>query len=928
MKHVTYSDENQKRIEVFLLLVYTVYSFGIFSLAIRNQWSIWSDLAVLCSFMLAWIVQLTGTGTYTFRAYFSAVMMQISVIIYGVHVENILVVLPIFYVFVVLFGTYGKPKIFWTTVITALFMFFWHAEILKSIPCDDSTLMIEYISQLITTLLLQYVVYMWTRQNSEGSRQLMDIVKELAIVESSKDDFVANVSHEIRTPINTICGMSEVLLKEELPPEIKENVRCIQMAGRNLTGVVRDILDYSELQSGKIEIEEEAYNITSTVNDVINTALALKDDKDIELIVDCNANIPSVLLGDEKKLRRIIMNLISNGIKFTEKGCVSIKITFRKEDYGINLILSVKDTGIGISESDLEKLFKGFNQVDSSRKRQEGGLGLGLAITNVLVKKMGGALTIKSKPDKGTLVQVVVPQKVLDETPIATITDRHNVNVATYIDMEQFDILAIREEYTSCIINMVEELKGKCKMCRNLAELQRRESKERFSHIFISYVEYMEDPIYFDELSKKTKVIIILNRNEEQEITNPNLLKIYKPFYILTIVSVLNGLLDNSNSYEDGISKRDRFITRNTHVLVVDDNQMNLRVAEELLAKYAIKVTTATGGRDALKKVMLAEYDFIFMDHMMPEMDGVETLRHIRHKIGTYYQKVPIIVLTANAVAGTREMLMAEGFNDFLEKPIESSVLERVLKRNLQPQKIIYLDDMSSREDMSNATTEINLKGSVKENVKDAWESLIIEGIDTQKGLLYCGGREQYIKILKGCCEDWDVTGKRVTEAYIKQDWKNYTVAVHGLKGAMRTIGATKVSEMAQKLEFAGKENNIEYILKNHDKLMREYKELYNRLRCNSIISPAKIHEESESDLPEIEQDVFENKIAEMENAMYALDGNRMLAIIEELQQYKYRESVLGEVLKPIRRKVEMSDYISAVESLVKWKDGLADKEI
>ena len=224
-------------------------------------------------------------------------------------------------------------------------------------------------------LLLQYSVYRWTKRNRLGSEQLLDVIEELKIAQSGKDDFVANVSHEIRTPINTICGMSETILREELPEQIKEHV----------------------------------------------------------------VSMPSVLLGDEKKLRRIIKNLVDNAVKFTETGGVSLRIGYRKEEYGVNLVISVKDTGIGISESNLEKIFTSFNQVDASRKRQEGGLGLGLAISNALIRKMGGAITIKSKVGKGTVVQVVVPQKVLDETPIAMLQDRRAIKVATYIDMEQFD---------------------------------------------------------------------------------------------------------------------------------------------------------------------------------------------------------------------------------------------------------------------------------------------------------------------------------------------------------------------------------------------------------------------------------------------------------------------------------------------------------
>ncbi len=915
MSKMTYI-ANHKRIEQFLLGIYTFYTVTLMMISSVQNWGRINDIIWMFGLLVAWSIYLAKYKNYEYRVRIFAVLMQISVILYASHSEKFADAIPTFMIFVVLIGLTGRARLIYITLISIGFIFVYHFLVAKTVQLDAMPIA---VSQLANVLLMQFAVYTWTKRNAEGSQQLLDVIEELNIAQNSKDDFVANVSHEIRTPINTICGMSEIILKEELPYHIKENVLSMQMAGRNLMAVVSDILDYSELQTGKIELEEEAYNITSTINDVINMTMARKNEKKIELIVDCNANIPSVLLGDEKKLRRIIMNLVDNAIKFTEEGCVSLRIGFRKENYGINLVISIKDTGIGIEEENLEKLFTGFNQVDTSRSRQEGGLGLGLAITNALVQKMGGALMVKSKPGKGTTVQIVVPQKIIDETPITSLENRQGISVATFIDMEQFNKIAIRDEYTRMIGHIVEQLKGKCHVCRNLAELQRREATERFSHIFISIVEYRADQEYFDTLSNKTNVIVILEQSEEKYISNPDILRIFKPFYILAIASVLNGTYDNKR--EGYHISREKFITENAHVLAVDDNRMNLRVLEELLSNYKIKVTTAKSGREALEKITAAKFDFVFMDHMMPEMDGVETLHRIRDLVGTYYQKIPIVALTANAVAGTREALLAEGFNDFIEKPIERSVLERVLKRNIPDEKIVYKNEAANTENVV-----------VKEEPKA--EVFAIEGLDVEKGILYCNGKEQYIKVLQGYCEDWDNTGMVAEEAFEKKDWKNYTIAVHGLKSAMRSIGAMPLSENARKLEYAGKENNIEYILENHHKLMKEYRELFFQLSKNKCICPepieieTSVEEETDiQELPEIENSVLEEYIAEMESIMYTLEGERLLEIISEIEVYQLNGMSLKQVFAPIRRKVEMSDYISAVEAVIKWKKGLMDKE-
>jgi len=963
LENVTYEGNNQKKIERFLLAVFTFYEAIMIMVSVKREWDSWLAILLLTGLAISWILHISRFKDYGFRAKFTTFMMQGSIVIYTMYLEDISVILPVFATFVVLSGLYGRSEIVGMTFVSAGFIFFYHGVVVDSIPLQTTGEIVKALFQLGNILFLEILVYLWSKRNSEGSLQLQEAFEELKAVENRKDDFLANVSHEIRTPINTICGMSEIIMREELPFKIKENVQGIQLAGRNLMSVVSDILDFSELQSGKIELEEEAYNITSTINDVINTTMARKSGKRIELIVDCDANIPCALLGDEKKLRRVIMNLVDNAIKFTEEGCVTIVIGFRKESYGINLIITVKDTGIGMDEESVEKLFTSFNQVDASRKRQEGGVGLGLAISHALVKKMGGAMTVNSKLGKGSSIKFVIPQKVLDETPIASIHNRENINVAAYIDMEQFGMAAIRDEYSKNIVHMVEQLKGKCQICRNLAELQRREEKEQFSHVFISIAEYREGRAYFDELALRTKVIVVLDHEDEKYVKNQRLLKIYKPFYILTIVSVLNGLHDTKEVMGQYPILNDKFVTKDTHVLVVDDNRMNIRVIEGLLANYKIRVTIATSGQEALEKIMAADYDFVFMDHMMPEMDGVETLHRIRHKVGTYFQKVPVIALTANAVAGTREMLMAEGFDDFLEKPVERSVLERVLKRNLPEEKIIGRGSFGDyvkpqlesweKEKLplvsgSDVTVQeytkklpIQEKKEVVETAEVAEEvvslnelerTLGAKGLDVQKGILYCNGKEQYISVLQGYCEDWNASGTLAEELFKKQNWKDYTIAVHGMKGAMRSIGATALSEIARELECAGKEGRIEYIMEHHGELMEAYKKLFLELREYEWICPPQAEgqqteTEEVGELIALEDGDFDRILKNMEEAMYSWDGESLLAMVLDLQKYQYKGTALKDSIAQVKRKVEMSDYVSAVEMVARLKESLADKE-
>lgn len=923
---------SQKKIEGFLLVMYTIYTGGIMISAGRPSLENWTDMTLLAILASSWLLYICKFKNYRFRATYTSIMMQVSLILYTVHERELRHALPVFIVFVVMVGLYGIAENIILPLITTLFVFSYHIFVIHAIPLENARDVVALFQRLSNVLFVEFLVYVWTKQNYEGSRELLNVIEELEKAENSKDDFVANVSHEIRTPINTICGMSEVILKEELPFSVQEKVQDIQRAGRNLMGIVSDILDFSELQTDEIEIEEEAYNISSTINDVIHMAMAYKNDKKIELIIDCDPNVPCELLGDEKKLRRVILKLINNAIKFTESGCVTLGIGYRKESYGINLSVTIKDTGIGIREENLERLFTSFNQVDASKKRQEGGLGLGLAISHALVQKMGGTITVKSKWGKGTTVRVVVPQKILDDTPIVSLRDKEHIYVATYLDMEQFEMSEIRDEYSNMILNMAEKLKGKCQVCRDLAQLQRRTEKEKFSHIFTSIIEYRENPAFFDELAKETKVVVVLDQKDEKEITNPQLLKIYKPFYILTVVSVLNGERNVKNQLN--LCSQTKIETKDVHVLVVDDNSMNIRVVEEMLAAYNIKVTKAVSGKEALGKITSMDYDFVFMDQMMPEMDGVECFHRIRQKSGTYYQNVPIIALTANTVAGTRERLLKEGFNDYLEKPIERSVLERVLKRNLPPEKIMEKRKAGSisEKNMEKQPEEAVVERSQAEESEVDWlQKLEALGMDTKSALLYCNGHEAYYKILQGYCEEGEKLKNQLSDFFGKQDWKNYTITVHGIKSAMRSIGAVILSDLAKELEMAGKKGNISYILEHHEEMLEVYVDLFDQLRNSGIFKECsdsetkqeereRKEERKAEELWELEEYDFDSILEKLEEAVYELNSKHMMEITEELKVCSYKGKALEELMVLAQKKIEMSDCLSAVDMIAAWK--------
>ena len=910
----TYSDENQKKIELYSVFIYSLYAVTLVILSGWRNTGKWTGVLMTAGMLLTWIVYIGKFRSYAYRSAFYVLVMQLILIMHAATLKDFNRSLPVLMVFVVLVSLYGIPELIYIPTAGIMIVFVMHAFFIKSFDDFDSDTVFSIVALLLNTGLMVRVMYTSTKMNKAGSEQLLGVIDELERVEQSKDDFLANVSHEIRTPLNTICGMSEMLLQKELPDSVQEDIQSIQISGRMLMTVVSDILDFSELLSGKMELEEEAYSITSTINDVINMTSARRGNKPIELIVDCDADIPCTLYGDEKKLRRVMMNLIDNAIKFTEEGCVCLTVGCRKESYGINLMVSVKDTGIGMNEKIQEQLFTGFNQADNGRNRHAEGLGLGLAISKALVQKMGGAITVKSRLGKGTSIRFTVPLKVLDERPIAALRNRENFNIAVYIDMEKFVDEMVRDEYEHCILRMVEQLKGKCHICRNLAELQRRENREQLSHVFISDTEYLADQQYFDSLTERTNLVVVLDRATSGRVTNPRIMKIYKPLYILSIASVLNGMYESFG--EGRLLYNEKFTTRDVRVLVVDDNRMNIMVMEALLANYQIQVTTALSGAEALTKITSENYDFIFMDHMMPEMDGVETLHRIRHLVGNYYRRVPVVALTANAVPGAREMFLAEGFQDFLEKPVEISVLERLLKRMIPQEKILYQDRTGTQTKPEQVPADTGLLKRL--------ERL---GLDVQSGLMYCNGEEYYIKILQNFCSKTEDASGNADRLFQEQDWTNYIIAVHGIKGAMRSIGANTVSELAKELEFAGREGRISYILKHHDKMLEEYEKLLEGLRCEEQLCPEASDSTdglmNEEELMDLEESQFREKLEQLEQAMYGLEEDTFHRLLQELNSCRYCQVALHTLLGPVQKKADSASYFSAVELLAEIKEKL-----
>ncbi|MCL1908228.1 MAG: ATP-binding protein [Holophagaceae bacterium] len=651
------------------------------------------------------------------------------------------------------------------------------------------------------------------------SRKLLQMVDQLALtrqleleaVESqhekdraleasrAKSYFLAKMSHEIRTPMNAITGMAELSLRESLPQAAREHVLAIKYAGANLLSIINDILDFSKIETGKLEIIPRDYLFSSLVNDVISIVRMRVHETGLWFTVNIDCNIPDQLCGDDARIRQVMLNLLTNAVKYTKKGHVALEVRGEASDDGyLRLTIEIADSGIGISQENLEKIFENFVQVDVEKNIGVEGTGLGLSITHSLVKAMGGNIEVKSEYGSGSVFTVVLPQKIRDPRPLATVNSLDGKRVLVY---EQ------REIYASSILRTIDNLGIVSRRVLGPAELEEQMAGGGYQFAFIASALHKEVREICSKFGSGVKTVLLADIGEAVADRDAGILAM--PAYSTSIANILNGVSDGYQNSDGGLSSAS-FTAPGVKALVVDDVKTNLNVAKGLLALYKIQTKLCVSGASALEAIKFEKYDLVFMDHMMPEMDGVEATAQIRAlgKNDPYYKDVPIIALTANAVLGMKEMFLSNGFNDFLPKPIEMSALNSILGKWVPQDR-----------QLSKQVRRI----LVKFPTRATSESFGIEGLDTARGVAISGGtREKYFRTLAMFLQDGQDKAVEIKKALEAGNLPLYTTHIHALKSAAANIGATELSGKAKMLEEASRRGDTTYIHANTGQVLSD----------------------------------------------------------------------------------------------------------
>lgn len=681
----------KRQTSIHLLLASIVTLFGVMLIltTMALSWELWMVPVILVGNTLVWCLHIGRLGSETFYENLCSGLLMVGFFFFGVHEATLFDIPAIACMIVLVFSMFNKKRLLYMTAALYVLELLYHFFILHTITDMEAQELIRLtIGPTVTAGAMSIAIYRIKRRRDAKERYDNTLV-ELETAGRQNAEFLSNVSHELRTPINMVLGISEVILEKDISPEIRADMKSIELAGKRLSHQINNMLDYTEIVEGTLTPAREPYGITSVLNDIITMTAMQSSKHQLEMVFDLDPKMPSVLIGDAEKIAHILKILLENSIKFTEEGGINVCMGYRPESYGINLLVDICDTGIGMADSQISQICNDFYQVDSGSSRLAGGLGLGLPIASGLLHAMGGFMHFSSSEQQGLQVQITIPQGVADHTPSMILSHPEKLCIACYFRPDRYDSDEVRRYYDRMIFHMVKGLNVEGYQAHNFEGLKKLRHDHALTHVFITQAEYEEDIPYFEDMAETLQVIVIAERGTMLD-KGSRLFVIHKPFSALSVVNLLNGETTANDFEEAQAAGRKPFSCEGVRVLAVDDEEMNLVVAKGVLGSYGIQVDTCLSGREAIERCASTAYDIVFLDHMMPGFDGVETLKQIREMKNGIYKELPVIALTANTISGAREMFRNEGFTEFIPKPIERAVLERVLRKVLSMDQIQY----------------------------------------------------------------------------------------------------------------------------------------------------------------------------------------------------------------------------------------------
>mgnify|MGYP001132086607 CR=1 FL=1 len=699
--------------------------------------------------------------------------------------------------------------------------------------------------------------------NVAKSAEMKQMTNAALKIAEHRSDFLANISHEMRTPLNAVIGTAEIALRRDMSDEMREYLHQIKSSAHHLLMIINDILDFSKIETGEMSIVPVDYELLSLINDVAGIVNNQIGSKNIEFTIDVPPDLPFSLKGDNVRIQQVLINLLNNAVKFTKSGNVSLKISTRPiSDENVMLIASVSDTGCGISQENIGRLFKMFRQIDSKRNRNVEGTGLGLAISKKLLGLMGGTISVESEPGKGSTFTFEVPQEIT----------REERSVAQSAPAGTVVCLLLGNQYLrQSVETAVREIGAETVSIDN--------------HLLGDKAYIIADYELFDDAKELIvrnpglKCILIDRFDSTAYSDNENITIIRKPVYSFSLSAAM-GIGEKfvrSDDAESNVS----FTAPEAYVLIVDDNDINRAVAKGVIEPLGMQVDLAASGAECIEKVRNFRYDITFMDHMMPEMDGIEAAHIIKHRFPSYAD-VPIIAL----------MFLREGMSDFIAKPISLRTIANKIRHWLPSEKIIPVSKSENKAQPQHILPDI-------------------PELDLRSAKELIGSEKLLLNVIEQYYRSVDKNIAKINASYENGNTELLTIEFHSLKSTSKQIGANKLSQMAKDLEMAGKNNNNTYIKNNIEKFLDEYKTMKNVL---SAYFGNKDNENTEN------QDI-KPLLDELSDALSDMDALQIDDVLEKISQNTSDSEKT--YFDGIKAAIDDCDFDKAESILSKWNSTL-----
>jgi len=722
-----------------------------------------------------------------------------------------------------------------------------------------------------------------------NERKLEEAIKAAEEASRSKSDFLSRMSHEIRTPMNAIKGLAELLALTKLDSIQDSYVRNIIKSSNSLLSIINDVLDFSKINENKVEFVEGYYLLADLIAEVSNVVSLRATEKGIMLLMDISPSLPKGLIGDDVRVKQVIINILNNAVKYTPQGYVILRLFGKETTKGFELVCAVEDTGIGIRAEDIPFLFEAFSQADRRVNHHIQGTGLGLSISDRLIRGMGGSITVESEYGKGSIFTARFPQRIENREPLAAVENPGEKRV----------LLLEQDARVRCASHMLDEL--------GVAYTAVTDEKDLTNKVIGRYTHCIYDDSFSENNIRRVRVrtpdcVFIALKDMRYAMGQSELYDavLFIPLLITELAKAL-AMVPGQHSQEASAGKSiDDFVLADTHVLVVDDNEINLIVSGEILRAYKAEVTCAESGKNALDLCAEKQFDLIFMDHMMPDMDGVETTIALRGG-NSPNKNIPVIALTANVVNDVASYYLQSGMDDFISKPIEIEDLSRVLLKWLPGSKITTIE-MALQTEVStpNQTQENSMERLIQS--LDAF-GMYVSDVMREIGNDY----DVYIHRMNRIRTNMAPLVARLRDEVRMENWDDFAVHIGEMGSMIHDVGARDCSGRARKLSNAARERNIDYVRGDFFSLMDNMYMLEKKMEVAVPLALGSIS----PDVPFGDLRYCYDRLIDMQNALSNEDYETSAELLDSLAHYSL-DHALDLILVGIGAKLSAHDFSGA----------------